>query len=330
MAILFVSGVNDVSTIGVSLDDKGRPIYLMDGNASVEHRLPLKDGVAASLLIFGKGVKQKSIEFRVPPSLIFNQIADPDTHQGALERCVELCEQLNTTVINHPRWVLQNSREQTAQKLQGIPGVVVPRTQRFRPRSPDEVFSRATAEGFRFPFIIREAGRHGGQSMLRVSSHDDYPRLHALPFDGRDFYLIQFIDYQDGEGLYHKQRIAVIDGEVILRHALYGPHWKVHGASRPFMLEREGWEGLKAREEILEKDVLPGLRSAFVEIAERLQLEYFGIDCCITGDGRIIVFEANAAMNLLLNRTQHRKARAARLQDRLHKMLTRYSGEKVI
>ncbi len=31
-------------------------------------------------------------------------------------------------------------------------------------------------------------------------------------------------------------------------------------------------------------------------MAERLSLDYFGIDCCLTPDGAMVVFEANAAM----------------------------------
>ena len=80
------------------VNEKGQLGYLIDGNCSIHHRLPLKEGVADSFLIFGKGMQQRSVEFKTLPSLIFNQIADPDTHRGALERCIQLCEQINTTV----------------------------------------------------------------------------------------------------------------------------------------------------------------------------------------------------------------------------------------
>jgi glutathione synthase/RimK-type ligase-like ATP-grasp enzyme len=330
VTILFVSGVNDRSTIGVNLDEEGNPVYLMDGNASVHHRLPLKDGVAASFLIFGKGVKQHSIEIKTPPSLIFNQIADPDTHRGSLERCAQLCEQVNTTVINHPAKVLESARDQVSQKLQGIPGVVMPRIQRFQPRSPKDVLSRAAAEAFDFPFIVRAAGEHGGRRMVRVDKRDDHVLLHALPFDGRDYYLTQYVDYRDDEGLYHKHRIVVIDGEPMFRHLLYSTDWNVHGTSRADMVEREGWEALIAREAKLEQEMLPGVAPACAEIAQRLQLEYFGIDGHLAPDGRLIVFEANANMNLLTGRSAQRAARRERVYHKMHKMLTRYSGKRVI
>lgn len=329
MPILFVSGVNDRSVIGVGLDEGGRLVHVFDGNASVHHRLPMREGVAIPFLIFGEGVKQRGVDLQTQPSLVFNQIADADTHRGALRRCIQLCEQLNTTVINHPANVLKTTRDQVAAALQGIPGVVVPRTVRFRPRSPDEVFSRAAAEGLEFPYIVRAAGEHGGRLMLRLDNRGDVGLLHALPFDGRDFYLIEFIDYRDEDGYYHKQRLAMIDGEVLMRHSLYDTDWKVHGASRAGMLARESWETLNQREIRLEKEVLPRAAAACAEIARRLGLEYFGIDGHLREDGKLIVFEANASMNILISRSTQRKARHAVVHKKVYRMLTRYSGEKV-
>jgi hypothetical protein len=330
MTILFVSGVNDPSTAAITLDDNGNIAYRLTGNCSVEPLLPLKDGLAATFLIFGKYVKQPNVQFKTTPSLIFNQIADPDTHRGALERCADLCDQVNTSVINHPRKVLETSRDQVAQTLQGIPHVVVPRTQRFRPRSPEEVFSRASAEGFGFPFIVRMVGLHDGKGTVKIDSRDDYALLHVLPFDGREFYLSEFIDCRDDQGLYHVQRIAMIDGAPFLRHALFDEHWNVSEGSWPFMLERETWDAIHAREALLENERIPALQAAFAEIAKRLQLEYFGIDCCLGEDGRLVVFEANAGMNMLFNPQPEMGGRMERFKEKLYQLLTRYSGERVI
>jgi glutathione synthase/RimK-type ligase-like ATP-grasp enzyme len=330
MPILFVSGVNDRSEIGVTLDEQSNPVYLLDGNTSVHRRLPLREEVTGSFLIFGRGVSQPPVEFKTAPSLIFNQIAEPDTHRGALERCIELCDQVNTTVINHPRHVLRTTRDQVAQILQGIPVVVVPRTQRFVPASPDEVFSRAHAESFDFPFIVRIAGEHGGRWMVRIDGPEDHARLHALPFDGRPFYLIEYIDCRDERGLYNKQRIAMIDGEPMLRHALNGRDWVVLGNDRRAMVEREGWEGLAALEAGLESELLPRVAAGCREIARRLRLEYFGIDGCMRPDGSLVVFEANANMKIVTGSNPERADRRERVYQKIYEMLTRYSGERVI
>ncbi len=330
MAILFVSGVNDRSVVGINLDEQGRPGYLVDGNCSVLHRLPLKEGVAAELMIFGKGVRQPDADFRQAPSLVFNQIADADTHRGALERCASLCDQLNTTVINHPRHVLQTGRDQVSRLLQDIPGVIMPRTVRFRPRSPEEVVAHAAAEGFAFPCIARVAGEHHGKSMVRLDSAEDLPLLHALPFDSRDFYLAEYVDYRDPDGFYHKQRIIVIDGEPVLRHSLYMDDWMVHASAREFMMKRESWDDDIARFDRLSREVMPSLQPAISEIARRLQLEYFGIDCCLLADGGMLVFEANANMNVLHGTNPEIRYRVEAIEQKLYALLTRYSGEKVV
>ncbi|MEE8495934.1 MAG: hypothetical protein V3S21_05585 [Xanthomonadales bacterium] len=329
MAILFVSGINDLSKIGATTDEQGNLVSLIDGNCSIHGRLPMRQGLAAYVVIFGKGVKQRNFSFTETPSLIFNQIADADTHCGALERCAEMCSQLDSPVINHPEKVMKTSRDQVSELLQGIPGVTMPRTSRFNPLSPDDVFESAEAGGFEFPFIVRVAGDHGGKSMTRVDNREDYKALHAYPFDGRDFYLTEFAECKDNEGFYQRQRLVVIDGEPILRGSLYDQGWKVHGASRLFMMERESWDVDRERSGVLETEVIPKLRFAVTEIAKRLELEFFGIDCSLGNDGTMVIFEANANMNILTNDQPQMNERMNMIQGKIQQMLVRHSGERV-
>jgi glutathione synthase/RimK-type ligase-like ATP-grasp enzyme len=214
----------------------------------------------------------------------------------------------------------QSSRE-SAENIQG-PGVAET-AGHFRR-------DRAGAEGFDFPFIVRVAGLHGGVSMAKVDGRDSYNSLHALPFDGREFYLTQFTECRDDQGLYHKQRIIVIDGEPILRHSLYDEHWKVHGASRAFMRTRDSWEQDIAYFDRVNNELLPPVRPAIDEITRRLQLEYYGIDCNLRPDGQLVLFEANANMNVLHKPNPEVSYRVEPIKERLYATLTKYSGEKVI
>jgi len=331
MAILFVEGVNDSCTTGVTLDQNNRIVNLLDGNCSVYGRLPLKKGIAANVLLFGKSVKQYHFNFTTVPTLIFNQISDADTNRGALERCVELCAQLDSSVINRPERILETTRDSVARMLQGIAGVTVPRTIRFRPMSPDDVFDAAAAEKLGFPFIFRMVGTHGGHSVSLLNSLQDYPSLHVYPFDGRDYYLTEFFDLRDSQGLYHKQRLAVIDGEPILRHTLYDQDWKVHAASRSFMTARgETWAEYHARARIFDNEIIPRAMPAIREITDRLGLEYYGIDCDIRPDGEMFIFEANASMNILFNDLPPLNDLLKEIERRIQAMLVKYSGEKVI
>jgi glutathione synthase/RimK-type ligase-like ATP-grasp enzyme len=330
MTILFVSGVNDQARIGTTLDDKGNLVNLLDGNCSIQYRIPLKDGIGTNLLLFGRGVKQKGFSLQWAPSLIFNQIADPDTHKGALERCWQLCSQVNSPVINRPETIMKTTRDRVSDLLHGIPGVTMPRTIRFNPESPDEIFDRAESEDFGWPFIIRVAGDHGGKSMTRVTCPEDRPALHAYPFDGRDFYLTEYVDCKNEAGFYHRERLIVINGEPVLRGSLYDQDWMVHGASRSFMLTQESWEEEYARAATLENEVIPRAEPAIREITKRLGLELYGIDCSLNPDGTMIVFEANANMNFMTNSHPQMNERMDMIKDRLHALLVRYSGEQVI
>jgi len=330
MAILFVSGINNQSLIGATTDENNNLTYLLDGNCSIHQQIPLKAGIDAYVVLFGKGVQQRRFDFTQRPSLIFNQIADVDTHSGALERCVELCSQVDSPVINHPEKILQTSRDHVSELLQGIPGVTMPRTVRFNPESPDDVFERAGAENFDMPFIVRVAGDHGGKSMTRVNSRDDYKALHVYPFDGRDFYLTEYVDCIDSAGHYHRQRLVVIDGEPVLRGSLYDQDWKVHGASRLYMMKRESWEHDRVRSKWLETEVIPELKAVTQEITKRLNLELYGIDCSLHPGGRMLIFEANANMNILTNDHPQMNQRMDMIKGKIQAMLARHSGEQVI
>jgi hypothetical protein len=329
MTILFVSGVNDHSLIRVTLDRQNQPTYLSDGNCYINGRIPFKRGVASYVTLYGEGVRQQGFTFLKPPSLIVNQIANPDTHGGSLRRCIEFCSQVNSPVINRPEHILQTTRDGVSQALQGIPGVIMPRTVRFQPMCPEDVLVRAEAENFDWPFIVRQAGLHGGQSMICVNGREDYSSLHVFPFDGRDFYLTQFVDCRNAEGFYPRQRLIVIDGTPVLRGALYNDNWKVHGASRSFMLKRETWEADRERNHWFENQVIPKLNAAIAEITRRLKLELYGMDCSLGADGSMIIFEANANMNIFANEHPQMNTRMDLVKERILAMLARHSGEQI-
>ena len=330
MAILFVSGINDDSTIRVSLNERNKMVYLYEGNLGIQGHVALKDGIESYAVLFGKKVKQWGFNFEQQPWLIVNQIANPDTHKGALERCVELCGQTEAPVINRPEYVLQTRREQVSVMLQDIPGVTMPKTVRFSPVSPSEVFEFAADEGIDFPFIVRMAGSHGGENTVLISGPEDQSSLHRFPLDGRAFYLTQYVDCRDSAGLYHRQRLVIIDGKPLLRGSLYDEHWMVHGASRQFMLSRETWEDDRKRSERLETEVIPRLDKMLREITARLQLDIYGIDCSLGHDGEMVIFEANASMDFFTNAHPQMNERMNMISRGIQQMLARHSGKEVV
>lgn len=327
MTILFVKGAPD-DNIGEfkGIDARGNISWNVKGCCDVEQYVELPPGASASIMMFGPKVEQSPVTFHRQPSLVFNQIADPDSHAGALRRCAEMCRRLPVPVINHPDRVLATTRDRVSETLQGIAGVRMPRTIRARPSSPDQVFEQAAAFGIALPLIVRLPGFHNGISMVLLRDREDYALLHALPFDGRDFYLTEFVDSREERGVYTKTRIAMIDGEPCFRHFFYDENWMIHYKAMEFM---EKNPGIFSREELADRRQhrVDLARPALKQIHERLGLDYFGIDCQVGEEGEVLVFEANATMNMLAQGQGAYLENVEVVRDRVKAMMSRRSGE---
>ena len=300
MTVLFIRGLNDLNQIEVSPNDKGLLSLNLDGSCNVLTHLQFKPDVATYMVMFGGDVKQPDFQMPALPALIFNQISDPDSHPGALKKCLQLCEQIDVPVINHPKRILATTRDQVCQALQGIPATIMPKNIRCQPRSPHDVFKQAEGAGISFPFIVRIAGTHGGKSTVLIKSEANLQDLHVYPFDGGWFYLTEFVDYRSSDGLYRKLRIVVVDGKPLFRHLLINDDWMVHASSRKYMDRTPGlWKERNQVFDSFETELVPMIQSRISAIQKKLGLEYFGIDCNLNEEGEMLIFEANANMNNL-------------------------------
>ena len=320
MSVLFVIGVNDKSEVGAMPDKNGNIVLLHDGNIPGIYEIPLRKDFATSVFLFGKN--QPDLRLPRKPSLIFNAIANPDTSRGALIRCAELCEHLQVPVINHPNHILKTTRDSVSTLLQGIPNIIMPRTVRRQPKNPDDVLELAKEAGIDFPFIFRGTGDHGGKSMTLVRHADDRDLLHIYPFDGRDFYITEYVECGGNDNQYRKQRIIVVDGEPFSRQAIESRDWNVHFFSR----QTTGTQNHSSMNEIemiekLDLDIATRLRPAITEIWRRLGLDYFGIDCDIGPDGRMLIFEANSSMHALETRFTDMTARVELIKQKIVEMI---------
>jgi glutathione synthase/RimK-type ligase-like ATP-grasp enzyme len=236
------------------------------------------------------------------PELLFNEISDADTHKASLRKAKQLRKIFpELRCINEPEAVEASTRDRVAQRLDGIDGLIVPRTLRFQPRSLQAVLSLWKAS-FETPAILRRAGSHGGMDTVLLRHLEDVEKLHALPLDGSDYTMTEFVDYRSDDGLYRKYRFAVIDGEPFVRHVIMSEDWNIHAANRAEMKQREDLLQEEVdRIESFERELKPQIGKRLREISERMGLDFFGIDCNVTPQGDMILFEANANMNILVN-----------------------------
>ncbi len=266
---------------------------------------------------------------------VVNYVADSDLCKGALEVIEGIVDRGGGPCFNHPARIRRTGRHHISDRLSQLPGLEVPRTVLIAARDPDDLIQQVNAAGIRWPVILRVPGTHAGLATALAQSPDDVPRaIYSLPVAGRPLYATAFHDYRDADGLYRKLRLVVVGRRVFARHFVAGEGWSVHAGDR---LQAT------ADNEAAILDGFPGslpvdVTALALAIADELGLDWFGIDCCPRPDGRLLIFEANATMNVLVNTTPGDPAsvrRIAGIQDALVELLLdaprwRHQGGKVM
>jgi len=229
--------------------------------------------------------------------ILINCMSDPDVNPRTLATVRTLISNFNYPVINHPDAVERTRRDRISELLRDVPGLLVPQTLRL---SSNEL-ARLTAEMIQFPVIIREAGAHGGFDLLKVDSPSELSDAAQQFSQAEAVYVTEFVNFVSADGYYRKIRLFVVGGEVVPRHHMVSQSWNVHMRSRTEImlpspeLRAEEEEFFRSMPSVIGERAVAGL----VEAVRRVGLDYFGIDCALMSDGRLVVFEANATMNVL-------------------------------
>ncbi|WDE99128.1 hypothetical protein PQO03_14930 [Lentisphaera profundi] len=314
--VLFVSGINDsgevkVNTIapnGITLN------YQVEGSCSVFNSLESAD--FQKLRLFLDTTLSQQFESRfMRVSLIFNQIANEETHKISLQKLTKLQEMTGLICINEPQSVLINTREHVALVLADLAGLIVPKVARISFKNPDQLAAAVNDSGIAFPMIIRPVGIHYNKDMILLQNREALNQVPLAFCDGRDYHIIEFFDICSEQGLYEKIRLIVIDGEVYIKHLYFSDVWCTGEETREIMNVRpELWARGQGVLDSFETAIKPKISERIREIAMRLGLDVFGIDCYIYPDGRILLFEANACMNILIPEKGHADGSSRQLE----------------
>ena len=227
---------------------------------------------------------------------VLNLVSEADHSPNTLEALQLLLRGYRGRVINRPEAVMRTSREEVANMLRGIPGLLVPRALRFRGGDQDAALQAVTGAGLVFPLIVRRTATHRGRTMVIVQDADEFRSAVAAE---HDYFAIEFVDYRSPDGLYRKYRIWSFGGRQVFRHLAPSDHWMVHVTrGNEFMIDRPDLieEEMRLMER-LEGAFPEPVHAIVAEIGERLGLECFGVDFGFHPDGRMVLFEANAAMS---------------------------------
>ncbi|HEY8313847.1 MAG TPA: hypothetical protein VIG51_06705 [Candidatus Baltobacteraceae bacterium] len=249
--------------------------FVVDHDRIAVHRLYLPVG------------KMAAVVGPLPPyDLIFNAVAYAEAATEAIALAEQFIASQAKPAINLPQHLWKTARSSLPAALRDVPACSVPEATRI---------AREIPAGVAFPLIARPVDSHAGRGLERV---DDAGALDAYiarhPGDA-GFDLAPFVDYRSADGYYRKYRVMFIGGVAFPYHLAISRQWIVHYNTS--LMPDNAW--MRAEEEAF----LDAPQSVFARwedttrgIAAAIGLDYFGVDCTVSPDGGMLVFEADAAM----------------------------------
>jgi glutathione synthase/RimK-type ligase-like ATP-grasp enzyme len=291
--ILF--GLPDDRKAAIIVQNGGRVIsYDLVGSVGIlPHLSPERFATRVTYLDPGR-----AMPFEPGPGTLINHIAEPDVCAATLAQARTIAESFDRPCFNHPAAVMRTTRDEVSGRLAGIPGLTTPRTIRAETTAPTELRDAIAEANLSYPVLVRATGSHLGATLIRIETPDDVASITGAERDARsELYVTEFCDFMSPDRRYRKFRVVVIGEDIFLRHCIIAEHWMIHRNDRAANTRDEE----AATFVRFDREWKPWLLPIFREIGARLGLDYFGVDCNIDETGRVLVFEANACMNILAN-----------------------------
>ncbi|MDR3533577.1 MAG: hypothetical protein P4L90_23830 [Rhodopila sp.] len=202
--------------------------------------------------------------------------------------------------LNNPRFLPALERDTLSHSLAGVPGLCSPTTAAVTREDLDaHLYTGRRIEGFDagripYPCLIRPLASHAGNGLARVQTPNELADYLRFSFE-RHFFVTAFEEYAGQDGLYRKSRVAFIDRQPFLCHMAISSNWMVHYLNAG-MTESADKRAEEARAmAAFDHGFARRHAAAFDALHERLGFDYYSIDCAETRDGRLLVFEADAA-----------------------------------
>jgi len=220
--------------------------------------------------------------------VLFNTIAESEAARPALALARTLAEREGVRPINPPETVAALGRASVAERFAHSSTILAPAVERVDAAA---LRAREIAE----PLVVRPVGSQAGYALAYIG---DAAAMRAyLDEQVHDAYFVMpFVDYHSDDGFYRKYRVMFVEGAPFAYHLAISPRWMIHYynaamAEHVWMREEEA-RFIADLGAVFRRT----LRDALAEIAAAVPLEYFGIDCGMAPDGRLLLFEADAAM----------------------------------
>jgi tetratricopeptide (TPR) repeat protein len=297
------------------------------GNTPIDY-LTRQTPYDSHILLFLTGHDYDIAYLRDRTDVVFNLVSDVDLGGELLPELGELLRRLGKPVVNHPDRIRPTDRASIARTLSDLPRAVMPPTLRY-PRAA--LITRAGARdiGLEPPLLLRPAGTHGGEDLELITELDQIaPRVIGSAHPA--FYVTGFVDYRSADGFFRKYRMIFVGDEILPYHLAIADAWKVHYYRTEMV--RHAW--MRQEEETFLRDPAAVFDAAHLDALRAIRaavgLEFFGIDCGLDRDGRLVVFEVNASMLVHANDPEpefaYKQAPVARIKRAFDAMLAAAAG----
>lgn len=297
---------NILKIIGIPDDNSAKVVYndgflkkfalFFNGNSSFLEDVSLLRDAKITTLYLGGEKQFETIKLPAKPDVIINMICDPEMHKKALSTLNAL--NFQAPLLNQPLKIFNTQRDVLSQNLPFDERFVIPKTYRIKPKNKAEAQQYAKEFFATQSFLFRPVISHGGEGLLRIDTLLDTSFEDAVFNGENEYFLTEFFDFKSGDRHYKKARFFVLDAEVHPRHYIISNDWKIHSQSRKELLNEPAY---KSEEE----NFLHNPPKLFLDfctyVYAYLKLDFFGIDCAMLPNGKIVLFEANVCMRPFAN-----------------------------
>ncbi|WP_075256630.1 ATP-grasp domain-containing protein [Herbaspirillum camelliae] len=250
----------------------------------------------AFYLVPGEPIPSKLPEHDV----IFVAVGESAATSDLLNELCGAADGWNSPLLNHPLHSLCLARDSVSLLLNDVASVYAPLTARVSNYDLGAIVEGAEETEFladgAWPLIVRPVDSHAGKGLEKVNNRAELG-AYLAQFDGiPEFYLSSFVDYRSTDGLFRKYRIVFIEGAPFLCHMAISNHWMVHYLNADMTARPERRSEEASTMANFEDGFAVRHKEAFAALHDAFPLDYFGIDCGETPDGKLLVFELDTGM----------------------------------
>ena len=246
-----------------------------------------------------------SPQLPVPPALpdhdvLFVSIGESEQNLPLLKTVESAIKSWPRPLLNRPERIALLARDSVYALLNSAPGVDIPETIRVSRQTLEQIarnelsVTSVLSDGD-FPLIIRPIDSHAGNDLARLDNPPAVAR-YLSTLSEETFYISRFVDYSDEDGQFRKYRIVLIEGRPYVCHMGISSDWMIHYLNAGMIESAEK----RAEEERFmadfDQDFAIRHQDAFQAINQRMGLDYIGIDCAETAEGRLLIFEVDGSM----------------------------------